>query len=126
MHTGDVSHLSKPEEFDTAEQIIGTAGLETHYVPGEHDVLNDEGSGFFQRFAKESKTGGWYSFDQGGVHFVALVNVLNLKAGGLGYLGAAQSMARRRSERAQRQHAHRRPRPYAALDALSAMGLGNR
>ncbi len=90
LHTGDVSHLSKPEEFDTADQIIGTAGLETHYVPGEHDVLNDEGSGFFQRFAKESKTGGWYSFDQGGVHFVALVNVLNLKAGGLGYLGAEQ------------------------------------
>jgi 3',5'-cyclic-AMP phosphodiesterase len=90
LHTGDVSHLSKPEEFDTADQIIRTAGLETHYVPGEHDVLNDEGSGFFQRFAKESKTGGWYSFDQGGVHFVALVNVLNLKAGGLGYLGAEQ------------------------------------
>ncbi|MGO8914612.1 MAG: metallophosphoesterase family protein [Stellaceae bacterium] len=90
LHTGDVTHLAKPEQFDTADQIIKTAGLETHYVPGEHDVLNDEGSAFFQRFATESKTGGWYSFDHGGVHFIALVNVLNLKAGGLGYLGAEQ------------------------------------
>jgi len=90
LHTGDVTHLAKPEQFDAADQIMRTAGLDTHYVPGEHDVLNDEGKSFFERFAKESKTGGWYSFDQGGVHFIALVNVLNLRAGGLGYLGAEQ------------------------------------
>lgn len=90
LHTGDVSHLSKPEQFDTADQIVRTAGLDAHYVPGEHDTLADEGAAFFQRFGKARATGGWYSFDQRGVHFVGLVNVLNLKAGGLGNLGREQ------------------------------------
>jgi 3',5'-cyclic-AMP phosphodiesterase len=90
VHTGDVSHLSKPAEFDMAQQLLKTAGLDTHFIPGEHDTLVDEGKPFFERFGKDSETGGWYSFDQGGVHFVALVNVLNLKPGGLGYLGPDQ------------------------------------
>ncbi len=90
VHTGDVSHLSKPAEFDTAQQMLKTAGLETHFIPGEHDTLVDQGKPFFERFGKESTQGGWYSFDQGGVHFVALVNVLNLRPGGLGYLGPEQ------------------------------------
>jgi len=89
LHTGDVSHLSKDAQFDDAEQIIRDAGLETHYVPGEHDVLVDEGQGFFQRFTKAGPRG-WYSFDQAGVHFVGLNNVQDLKAGGLGNLGAEQ------------------------------------
>jgi len=89
LHTGDVSHLSKPEELDTAKQLIGVAGLDVHYVPGEHDVLIDNGSDFFARFngAADRK---WYSFDTLGAHFVALVNVLDLRAGGLGRLGAEQ------------------------------------
>lgn len=90
IHTGDVSHLSAPGQFDTAEQIIGAAKLETHYVPGEHDVLVDEGKPFFARFAKTAKPGGWYSFDHQDVHFVALNNVTNLQAGGLGNLGRDQ------------------------------------
>ncbi len=89
IHTGDVSHLSKPGQFDTAETIIATGGLETHTVPGEHDVLEDDGRGFFARFTKAGKRG-WYSFDQGGVHFVGLNNVQDLKAGGLGNLGRDQ------------------------------------
>ena len=89
IHTGDVSHLSKDAQFDTAHQIIGGAGLETHYVPGEHDVLNDDGKGFFERFTKGGPRG-WYSFDQGGVHFIGLNNVQNLKGGGMGSLGADQ------------------------------------
>ena len=89
IHTGDVSHLSKPAQFDTAEQIIGEAGLDTHYVPGEHDVLVDDGHGFFERFTKAGKRG-WYSFDQQGVHFIGLNNVQDLKAGGMGSLGADQ------------------------------------
>ncbi len=89
IHTGDVSHLSREGQFDTAAQIIGEAGLETHYVPGEHDVLDDDGSGFFARFTKGGPRG-WYSFDQEGVHFIALNNVQNLKAGGMGNLGADQ------------------------------------
>jgi 3',5'-cyclic-AMP phosphodiesterase len=89
IHTGDISHLSRDQQFDTAEQIIGGAGLETHYVPGEHDVLVDDGKAFFGRFTKGGPQG-WYSFDQQGVHFVGLNNVQNLKAGGLGNLGREQ------------------------------------
>jgi Icc protein len=88
LHTGDVTHLSKPAEFDTAEQIMKGSRFETHYIPGEHDVIGDDGKQFFARFGGKGATpGGWYSFDQGGVHFVGLVNVLTFekaKAGGLG------------------------------------------
>jgi len=90
IHTGDVSHLSKPVELDAAAEIVKTASLDTFYVPGEHDTINDEGKAFFERFGRAKNTDGWYSFDQGGIHFVGLVNVLNLKAGGLGFLGSDQ------------------------------------
>ncbi|MDR5754001.1 MULTISPECIES: metallophosphoesterase [unclassified Caballeronia] len=90
IHTGDITHLSKPAEFDTAAQIIDGAGLDVHYVPGEHDVLVDEGAPYFERFAKSNGATKWYSFDQGGVHFIGLVNVIDLKGGGLGFLGDAQ------------------------------------
>ena len=91
LHTGDITHLSKAEQFDTADQIIGGAGLDVHYVPGEHDIV-DEGTGkaYLERYGKNTKGSGWYSFDQNGVHFIGLVNVANLKAGGLGYLGPEQ------------------------------------
>jgi 3',5'-cyclic AMP phosphodiesterase CpdA len=91
LHTGDISHLSKPEEFDTVEQILKSASAkDVFYVPGEHDVLNDDGKSYLERFAKASHGAGWYSFDKKGVHFVGLVNVMNLKAGGLGSLGSEQ------------------------------------
>ena len=91
LHTGDISHLSKPEEFDNVEQILKSAKPQNvFYVPGEHDVLNDEGAQYRERFAKGSQGAGWYSFDKKGVHFIGLVNVMNLKAGGMGSLGAAQ------------------------------------
>lgn len=91
VHTGDVTHLSKPAEFDTAAQVIGGLGLPTWYVPGEHDVL-DEGAGraWLDRYGKGTQGAGWYSFDAHGVHFVGLVNVLDFKPGGLGRLGAEQ------------------------------------
>ena len=60
------------------------------YVPGEHDVLNDDGKSFLERYGRGTKGAGWYSFDKKGVHFIGLVNVLNLKAGGLGTLGHEQ------------------------------------
>jgi Icc protein len=91
LHTGDISHLSKPEEFDTVEQVLKSASAkDVFYVPGEHDVLNDEGKQYHERFAKGTQEGGWYSFEKKGVHFVGLVNVMNLKAGGLGTLGHEQ------------------------------------
>ncbi|MGZ5822817.1 MAG: metallophosphoesterase family protein [Hyphomicrobium sp.] len=91
LHTGDITHLSKPAEFDNAAQLIGSAGLQVHYVPGEHDIV-DEGTGkaYLERYGQNTKGAGWYSFDQGGVHFIGLVNVANLKAGGLGFLGPDQ------------------------------------
>jgi 3',5'-cyclic-AMP phosphodiesterase len=91
LHTGDISHLSKSEEFDTVEQILKSAKpKDIFYVPGEHDVLNDDGAQYRERFAKGSKGAGWYSFDQKGVHFIGLVNVMNLKAGGMGNLDTEQ------------------------------------
>jgi 3',5'-cyclic-AMP phosphodiesterase len=90
LHTGDVTHLSKTEEFDTAEQIMKGAKFETHYIPGEHDVIGDDGKQFFARFAKGANPGGWYSFDQGGVHFVGLVNVLTFEKTKAGALGTDQ------------------------------------
>ena len=90
LHTGDLTHLSKPSEFDTLQQVLSELSLPVFYVPGEHDVLEDDGSSYLERFGKEKHGGGWYSFDQGGVHFIGLVNVVNLKAGGLGTLGDEQ------------------------------------
>jgi len=90
LHTGDLTHLSKPSEFDTLQQVLSELSLPVFYVPGEHDVLEDDGKSYLQRFGKETQGAGWYSFDQGGVHFIGLVNVVNLKAGGLGTLGDQQ------------------------------------
>jgi 3',5'-cyclic AMP phosphodiesterase CpdA len=90
LHTGDISHLSKPEEFDNVDQILKATNKEIFFVPGEHDVLNDEGAMFRERYGKNSKGQGWQSFDKNGVHFIGLVNVMNLKAGGLGTLGRDQ------------------------------------
>jgi len=90
IHTGDITHLSKPAEFDDAEKIISGAKLDVHYVPGEHDILDEEAKLYRERYGRGSKGDGWYSFDAGGVHFVGLVNVKNLKAGGMGGLGDDQ------------------------------------
>jgi Icc protein len=90
LHTGDLTHLSKPAEFDTLQQLMTELALPVFYVPGEHDVLNDDGKSYLERFGAKTIGAGWHSFDQGGVHFIGLVNVVNLKAGGLGNLGAEQ------------------------------------
>jgi Icc protein len=90
IHTGDVSHLSKAAEFDTAAEILKGVKQDIHYIPGEHDVIGDDGKLFFARFAKGATPGGWYSFDQGGVHFVALVNVLTFEKTRAGAIGAEQ------------------------------------
>src|SRR5262245_24117613 len=90
LHTGDLTHLSKPSEFDTLQQMLSELSVPVFYVPGEHDVLDDDGKGYLQRFGKGTLGAGWHSFDHGGVHFIGLVNVVNLKAGGLGTLGNEQ------------------------------------
>jgi len=89
LHTGDISHLSKPEQFDTVDQVLrGASAKEVFFVPGEHDVLDDKS--YLERYGKNTQGAGWYSFEKKGVHFMGLVNVMNLKSGGLGSLGGEQ------------------------------------
>ena len=91
VHTGDITHLSKPAEFDLAQQMLGQLRTtELHTVPGEHDTTDPAVSEYFSRFGKASGNKGYYSFDHAGVHFVALINVLQFKPGGLGTLGPEQ------------------------------------
>ncbi len=91
IHTGDITHLSKEKQFDDAEQVIAGAKRDVHYVPGEHDFIDaGVGKAYLARHGKGTKGQGWYSFDDHGVHFVGLNNVVDLKAGGLGRLGADQ------------------------------------
>ena len=91
IHTGDITHLSKPEEFDLAQQLLSRLRTtELHTTPGEHDTADATVSEYFARFGKASQNKGYYSFDHAGVHFISLINVLQFKAGGLGTLGADQ------------------------------------
>jgi 3',5'-cyclic AMP phosphodiesterase CpdA len=91
LHTGDLTHLAKPEEFDTVAEVL--KGIKTDkvwYVPGEHDVFTDDAKRYLERYGKGTQGTGWHSFDFKGCHFVGLVNVMDLKAGGLGVLGKDQ------------------------------------
>ena len=91
LHTGDLSHLSEPEEFDTLDQMLKTTKAgQIFYVPGEHDVISDGGKEYRARYGKGAKGNGWFSFDQKGVHFIGLVNVMNIAEGALGNLGDDQ------------------------------------
>lgn len=89
LHTGDITHSSKPAEFDTAQQVLKTAKAgETFYVPGEHDIATDDGAMYLDRFGKGTKGKGWYSFTHKGVHFVGLNNCQQVDA--MGKLGDDQ------------------------------------
>jgi 3',5'-cyclic AMP phosphodiesterase CpdA len=90
IHTGDITHLSKEQEFDDAEKIISQAKLDVHYVPGEHDIIDPDIKLYKERYGRGTKGSGYYSFDANGVHFMGLVNVANLKGGGMGTLGGEQ------------------------------------
>ncbi|MFL6624394.1 MAG: metallophosphoesterase family protein [Sulfurifustis sp.] len=91
VHTGDITHLSRPEEFDLADQLFREMKTDRiHFVPGEHDALDDELSGYLKRFGKESRGKPYYSFDSHGVHVIGLTNVVNFKPGSLALLGDEQ------------------------------------
>ena len=90
VHTGDVSHLSKPEEFGQAREVLQELRYRVHTIPGEHDTIDDGASGYLKFFDHDSNGKAWYSFDQGGVHFIGLNNVLNFKMGTLAGLGDDQ------------------------------------
>jgi 3',5'-cyclic AMP phosphodiesterase CpdA len=91
IHTGDLTHLSTPKEFDTVAQILKEVKVgKVFCVPGEHDLIGD-GSEYLNRFGKGTLGEGWYSFDHRGVHFVGLVNVASQGTdSGLGVLGTEQ------------------------------------
>ena len=91
VHTGDVSHLSKPEEFGQARELLQEIRVDrVHTVPGEHDALDDGLGGYLKAFDHDGRQRAWYSFDQGGVHFIGLSNVLNFKLGTMTSLGDEQ------------------------------------
>ncbi|HVU88405.1 MAG TPA: metallophosphoesterase [Pirellulales bacterium] len=93
LHTGDLTHLAKPDEFDTVAEILKGVKSRVLYVPGEHDFDAEDNKLYLQRFGKGTQGTGWYSFDYQGVHFVGLVNVANAKSGsaaGLGQIGPEQ------------------------------------
>jgi 3',5'-cyclic AMP phosphodiesterase CpdA len=91
LHTGDLSHLAQADEFDTVEQMLKTTkASKVFYVPGEHDILSDNGAQYLDRFGRGTLGNGWYSFDQKGVHFIGLVNVFGKSEQSLGILGQDQ------------------------------------
>jgi len=89
MHTGDLTHLSTPAQFDQVKQMMTELATERVFtVPGEHDSVGDRGRAYRQAFGRNTTGDGWYSFDTHGVHFLALVNTLALEK--LGHLGTEQ------------------------------------
>jgi len=91
LHTGDLTHLATPDEFDTVNQLLKSVKTsQIFFVPGEHDVTGDNGKYYLDHFGKDTKGQGWYSFDHSGVHFIGLVNVVDIQTNGLGALGKYQ------------------------------------
>lgn len=90
IHTGDITHLSTPAQFDTGAQLLSATKLRTYTVPGEHDILEEDRKSYLNRYGKGTHGDGWYSFNAHGVHFIGLVNVVNLQGAGLGELGKPQ------------------------------------
>jgi Icc protein len=91
LHTGDLTHLASADEFDTLDQLLKSVKTQQiYFVPGEHDVTGDNGKLYLDRFGKNSKGSGWYGFDHHGIHFIGLVNVVDIQQNGLGALGTEQ------------------------------------
>jgi 3',5'-cyclic AMP phosphodiesterase CpdA len=89
IHTGDLTHLATPDEFDQVKQMM--TGIRTPHVftvPGEHDSVDDAGQKYRSVFGAGTRGDGWYSFDIAGVHVIALVNTLHMNK--LGHLGTDQ------------------------------------
>jgi Icc protein len=87
VHTGDLTHLAKAEQFATVKSILGTLRAPLVTIPGEHDVIGDA-KNYFAAFGRPDAPRGWYSWDQGGAHFIALVNVFDFEK--MGVLGTEQ------------------------------------
>jgi 3',5'-cyclic-AMP phosphodiesterase len=90
IHTGDISHLSKPEEFDQAKQLLSQLKVPLFTLPGEHDTIGDRGKAYDEAFPRKDVKEGLQIWDQAGIHFVSLTNVLDFGETGKGELGQAQ------------------------------------
>jgi Icc protein len=88
VHTGDVTHLAKADQFDTAKQILQGLRAPVVVLPGEHDALSGSAAAFLKAFPPKSGTDGWFSWEAKGVHYVALVNVFDFES--MGVLGNDQ------------------------------------
>lgn len=90
IHTGDITHLSKPDEFDHAKQVLGQLKAPLFTIPGEHDVIDDRGKAYTDAFSASDKRAGLQSWDRSGVHFISLNNVLDFGVDGKGKVGQEQ------------------------------------
>ena len=91
LHTGDITHLATPEQFDMAQTALSEIKVPVHFIPGEHDIADGTNpQPYLDRFGKGTKGEGWYSFDANGVHFIGLISVVHLGDKGQGTLGAEQ------------------------------------
>src|SRR6476661_7804397 len=53
LHTGDITHLAKPDEFDACAEILrGVKAGAVGYVPGEHDFDGDGNKEYLERYGK--------------------------------------------------------------------------
>ena len=126
IHTGDITHLSTADQFDTCAQLLGATRLQTYTVPGEHDILEDNGKSYLNRYGK----------GDAGRRLVQL----RCRRGPLHRPGQCRQPARQRPRRsgggatrvagkgregAVIEHAGRGVRARAALDCLPGLGLGD-
>ncbi len=89
IHTGDITHLSKPAEFDLAKQVLTQLKAPIFTIPGEHDTIGDLGKGYSEAFPAKKREG-LQAWDRAGVHFISLTNVLDFGMDGKGKIGQAQ------------------------------------
>jgi 3',5'-cyclic AMP phosphodiesterase CpdA len=100
VHTGDVTHLSKPEQFTTAKDILSGLRAPLVVLPGEHDFIGSDHHRFFDIFPADDKRSMWRSWDRDGIHYVVLINVFNFEK--MGLLGNDQLTWLERDLRAQK------------------------
>ena len=89
VHTGDITHLSTPQQFDDARAILSQLKAPLVALPGEHDVIGNDFKPYLANFRiPQSLAGGWASWDADGVHYIVLLNVFNFEK--MGLLGTDQ------------------------------------
>ena len=127
LHTGDITHLSKPEEFDTVQQMLKRRHGTGRLLRARRARRARRQRQAVPRALRQghARARGWYSFDQNGVHFVGLVNVHEPEGRRPGQpRRRAAGVAGERREASVEQHAHRRLRAHPAVDASIPSGAG--